>query len=174
MLKKLCVCCSAQGFFVALTVAVLLPVLTGMLISEPWIAGLGRGASMVRTPSGDRQDVIFSESTPGGRLQHNRLVSLHLRFKNSEKYQKWFSPTGPTLSLFSRYFFILPIKCASSASQHLRVFPGETSGHEAVFILPLLVFACMQIRCERTIRKEETLMRSPSFLSDSSKQQRLH
>lgn len=47
-------------------------VFTGMVISEDWMAGLGSGASTVRTPSGESEEVIFSASAPGGSLEKTR------------------------------------------------------------------------------------------------------
>lgn len=58
---------SVHHFFSAGFCTTLL-VFTGMVISEDWMAGLGSGASTVRTPSGEREEVIFSESAPGGSL----------------------------------------------------------------------------------------------------------
>lgn len=48
----------------------------GMGTSPAGRAGLGRGASIVSTPSGEREEVTFSESTVGGRLQREGTVSL--------------------------------------------------------------------------------------------------
>lgn len=36
------------------------------------MADLGKGSSTVSTPSGDREDVIFSESAPGGSLERTQ------------------------------------------------------------------------------------------------------
>ncbi len=70
--------------------------------------------------------------------------------------QESLSQTCPTLLVFSGH-------CDSwsslSSVQYLRVFPGETSGHKAMFILPLLMFACMQIRWEQTHENTEISLR---------------
>lgn len=61
-----------RHFFPPCFCTALLSVFTGMVISEDWRAGLGSGASTVRTPSGEREEVIFSASAPGGSLEKTR------------------------------------------------------------------------------------------------------
>lgn len=45
---------------------------TGMVISDDWVAGLGMGASTVSIPSGDREEETRVGSTPGGSLEHEK------------------------------------------------------------------------------------------------------
>lgn len=45
---------------------------TGMVISDDWVAGLGMGASTVSMPSGDREEETWVGSTPGGSLEHEK------------------------------------------------------------------------------------------------------
>lgn len=107
---------------------------TGMDTSPTCRAGLGRGASTVSTPSGERVEVTFSESTVGGRLQREERGCL---------WQK----TQFTKSLFKR---LNEIQVATGGKLflkvfiHSRVFPGETSANESLLIPPLLMLPYRQ------------------------------
>lgn len=46
--------------------------LTGIVVSDDAMAGLVMGASTVRMPSGEREDVTFSKLAVGGRLERSR------------------------------------------------------------------------------------------------------
>lgn len=57
----------ASSYFLAGS-SFLASTVTGMVISDDWMAGLGSGASTVSIPSGDREERTAVASTPGGRL----------------------------------------------------------------------------------------------------------
>lgn len=65
-------CWFSSYFF---TTPPLVSTVTGIVVSEASMAGLIKGASMVSTPSGDREEVTFSMLAVEGRLegamQHN-------------------------------------------------------------------------------------------------------
>lgn len=58
----------ASSYFLAGS-SFLASTVTGMVISDDWMAGLGSGASTVSIPSGDSEDRTAVASTPGGRLR---------------------------------------------------------------------------------------------------------
>lgn len=68
---------------------------TGMVISEDCVAGLGIGTSTVSVPSGDREEETRVGSTPGGSLdmQRRRAVVTHrpcpLRWTPAQPPTSW-------------------------------------------------------------------------------------
>lgn len=78
--------------------------------------------------------------------------------------QEPLSQTCPTLLVFSGQCHFWS---SLSSVQYLRVFPGETSGHKAMFILPLLMFACMQIRWGQTQKKTKNTWNISQILQNS-------
>lgn len=66
-------CCRPSYFF---TTPPLSATFTGIVVSEDSMAGLIKGASIVRTPSGDREDVTFSMLAAAGRLVGRNATQL--------------------------------------------------------------------------------------------------
>lgn len=73
--------CFFSYFF---TTPPLLSTLTGIVVSEDWMAGMFRGASTVSTPSGDRVEVTFSMLAVVGRLEgSDQYNTVRLEVKES-------------------------------------------------------------------------------------------
>lgn len=101
----------------------------GMGTSPAGRAGLGRGASIVSTPSGEREEVTFSESTVGGRLQSEGTVSLAV-----------FTIHYSRLKMGKKKIHVKKLFCRDIS--HSRVFPGETPADESMVIPSLLMLPC--------------------------------
>lgn len=68
-------CCFSSYFFTTLT---------GIVVSEDVMAGTSKGVSTVSSPSGDSEDVTFSMSAVGGRLEGSEKTRRRLLAQGSE------------------------------------------------------------------------------------------
>lgn len=100
---------------------------TGMVISADCVAALGKGASTVSVPSGDREEDTRVGSTPGG--------SLDTAEKQGKGYLSLLT-RGPPPS--SPDPLPPPLR---ERSQNSRVFPSEAPRNVAMFVLPFFVLA---------------------------------
>lgn len=65
-----------------------LSTLTGMVVSEDWMARALRGASTVSRPSGERLEVTFSISTVEGRLQGDQVKHTQSGQRSKVEHQR--------------------------------------------------------------------------------------